>query len=612
MAEQELTLAQKNRRFRQRAAWGFFAFAMVLTATLRMLTVAGFPKLETPLGPPNPDVWLRLTQVRQWLTGNDFFSHLVQNTNAPFGGITTPWTRPVDAILSALYFLTPGYLSMDMRLMIAAAWMPPILCMMAVVLMAKAARRHLDHTHVLISVMMLTIFNAYLGDYFSPGDADHHGFLSVLWCGVLCLITVESLTWQAALAAGALMGGMTWVSPEGLMLMAPVFALLGLEALFRPAKMPALALITLGAAGVATLALFIERQDITQEIYDSISIVQVVLLWLTAAAAGVLALLYRRGISLRARIGAVAVAGTAVLAGMWILYPKFFQGPLADVDPFIFTGFLPNVSEARSLAKFPWTDMLREMSQPLIAAALVIFACRRGIKRLRPAKRRFLLLLTALLVYTAILTSVQIRWEYYLQPVAIILGAALLPGASIAARCRRLKNPPPRQWRPYLWMAAIFAALNVVTHAFAKERPLLADQLMCINEVRYVIQTQQLQPLLGDTNMVVFFPENAAGDALFFTPYRIIASNYHREGKGLKDLHELTSTEHPDKALAILGKRQVKALLYCPVFYGKDTWLKEIGENNHHPRWLEPVHGLKFFELPEVTIPKPVLFKMKD
>ncbi|MEZ0224778.1 MAG: hypothetical protein ACAH83_09515 [Alphaproteobacteria bacterium] len=612
MARQELTVAQKNRQFRQRAAWGFFTFAMVLTATLRMLTVAGFPKLETPLGPPNPDVWLRLTQVRQWLTGGDFFDHLVQNTNAPFGGVTTPWTRPVDTILSAFYFLTPGHLSMDLRLMIAAAWMPPALCVIAVFLMAKAARRHFEHTHVLISVMMLTIFNAYLGDYFSPGDADHHSTLSVLWCGVLCLITIETLSWPAALAAGALLGGMVWVSPEGLMLMAPVYGLLGLEALFRPQKMPALAVTTLGAASVAMLALFIERKDISQEIYDSVSIVQVTLLWLTAAAAGILAFLYRRGISLRARMGAAAAVGAGVLAGMWILYPKFFQGPLVDVDPFIFTGFLPNVSEARSLTKFPWTDMLREMAQPLIAVSLVIFTCRRGIKHLRPEKKRFLLLLSALLVYAAVLTSVQIRWEYYLQPVAIILGAALLPGVSMATRFRRLRNPPPRQWRPYLWMTALFAALNVSTTTFAKERPLLADQMMCINEVRYVIQTQQLQPLLGDTNMVVFFPENAAGDALFFTPYRIIASNYHREGKGLKDLNELTRALHPDKALAILGKRQVKALFYCPIFYGNDTWLSEIGKNNQHPRWLEPVKGLRFFELPEVTIPKPVLFKMKD
>lgn len=607
-----LTVAQKNRNFRQWAAWGFFGFAMVLTATLRMLTVAGFPKLETPLGPPNPDVWLRLAQVRQWITGSDFFSHAVQNTNAPFGGVTTPWTRPVDMMLSALYFLTPSHLSMDMRLMIAAAWFPPILCMIAVALMAKAARRHLEHTHVLIAVMMLTIFNSYLGDYFSPGDADHHGFLSTLWCGVLCLMTIEAPAWPVALAAGALLGGMTWVSPEGLMLMAPVYALLGLEALFRPAKMPALAVTTLGAAMMALLALFVERSDLSQEIYDSLSIVQVVLLWLTAAGAGLLAFLYRRGIGLRARICAAAATGVGVLAGMWILYPKFFQGPLVDVDPFIFTGFLPNVTEARSLSKFPWTDMVKEMAQPLIATALVIFTCRRGVKHLRPSKRRFIFLLAALLVYTAALTSIQIRWEYYLQPVAIILGASLLPGVSMAARFRHLKNPPPRQWRPYLWMVAIFAFLNVVTSTFAKERPLLADQLMCINEVRYVIQTQQLQPLLGDTNMVVFFPENAAGDALFFTPYRIIASNYHREGKGLKDLNELTTTQWPDKALAILSKRQVKALLYCPVFYARDTWLKEIGEDNRHPRWLEPVNGLKFFELPDMTIPKPVLFKMKE
>src|SRR4051812_6793692 len=103
----ELTASQEK-KLRKWAVWAFFCFTMLLTAGLRTKGVLEFPKFDFPMGPPNPDVWLRLTQVRQWLAGGDFFGHQVFRTNAPFGGVTTPWTRPVDIILSVLYRLVPG------------------------------------------------------------------------------------------------------------------------------------------------------------------------------------------------------------------------------------------------------------------------------------------------------------------------------------------------------------------------------------------------------------------------------------------------------------------------------------------------------------------------
>ena len=609
MAKPPLTQVQKDQRLRKTAVWGIFVFTMVLTSTLRTRAVLEFPNFDFPMGPPNPDVWVRLTQIRQWLAGGGFFDHTVRGTNAPFGGVTTPWTRPIDIIQSFLYFFTPHSLTPALRLMLSATWMAPMFCIAAVALMARTARRHFNQIHVVVAAVFLTIFNSYLADYFSPGDADHHGFMSMLWCGVLCLITLDPLSDRAALGAGALLGAITWVSPEGLMLIAPVYALLGLEALFRPRKMTALALITMGAALVVSGALFIEHApgDRLHPVYDSLSIVQVFLLWLVAAAAGLLAAVYERGASIGVRMAAVGVAGVGVLLIMHTIYPKFFGGPLVDADPFIFAHFLPNVTEAQPLVKTPWPDIIRELSQPVLALGLLAAAFWRNWKRMRPAKRRYLLLLAPLMFYTAMLTLVQVRWEYYLQPVAIILCAALLPGIAMRSKLW-MKRRPPRQWRPYLWLAVVFA----LTAGAAKVTPApdRTAEVLCMNQVRFILQTQQLPKLIGDENMVVYLPENAGGDALFFSPYGIIASNYHREGTGMRDMYALATAKFVYDAFVVLHKRQVKAMLYCPDNFAVNAWLRVVAEKKHYPKWMTPVEGLKFFEF-EKEHPKPVLFKIK-
>jgi hypothetical protein len=576
------------------------------------VTVLNWPKLDKPLGPPNPDAWLRLAQVRQWLTRPDFFDHAVRHTNAPFGGITTPWTRVLDALLAALSFLAPG-LPIEKQLMAAAAWLPPLLCAAATWAMAKAARRYFGHFQVTAVAVVLMLCNAFRIDYFSPGDADHHGLLSALWCGVLCFVAADGMTARAALALGALLGTMAWVSPEGLALVGAVYALLGLEALFRPRRMATLALATLGAALVASLGLLVERPwgAVTADVYDTLSIVHVALLWLTAAGAVILAFFYRGYTTLATRTVAATLSGAIACAAMWRLYPKFFLGPLVDADPFIITGFLPHITELRALWEFRWPDILREMALPLLAGGLALFAGRSGLEHLRPKKKRFLLIMGALLVMTAALTLWEVRWEYYLQPAAIVLAAALLPAVATKIRLRH-KWMPARFARPCLWAAALFAVTQFTTVAFMRNDPDVIAKIECIDEVRYVIQTGQLQMLFGDTDTVIFTPANAGGDMQFFTPYGIIASNYHREGQGLKDIYALETAQWGEAALPVLAKRHVRAMLYCPGYYPPEAWLNKIGNETQRPDWLTPAKHLRFFEHPGTYIPKPVLFRVEQ
>jgi putative flippase GtrA len=589
------------------AAWFIFALALFLPALERQQEVLSFPALLKPLRPADPDVWMRLTSVRQWLSGT-FFDHAVRNTNAPFGGITTPWTRPLDALIALFYFCTPVALSVSIRLMLASTWLPPVLCMISFGLMAAAAQNLFRHRHVLICAALLLVFNTMTYDYFAPGDSDHHGLLSMIWCAVLLLVTGRALTVAAAGVTGLLLGLMIWISPEALILTGLTFAVMGSEALFRPERMRLLAVAAFGAAAMASLGLFVEipaAEILSRLTYDSLSIVQVALLWLTAAGCLVLDFLFRRKLSIPARFCAASIAGSAVLLAMNILYPRFFLGPLADVDPFIFTGFLPRVAEATPLFNGVPEDILRQVMEPLLAAALLA-GCLLN-RKLRAEKRRRLALLAILLAGTFVLTMFQLRWDYYLQPVAIIAAAGLLPGVLGAMKAKNLRwlRYLPRAWRPYVCLWVLYMAVNIAMQVKPTKIP---ETGICMAQMRYVIQTQQLQPLLKKDDAVLFVPADAGGDVLFFTPLRIIASNYHREGAGLKDVRAIETLRAPDEVRSLLNKRRANALLYCPGRYPEGSLLRDAASGKGRPAWMVPMTGLRFMGIPG---PTPVLYRVK-
>ena len=597
-----------RRLYWRAGAWGVFILALLVPALTRQAQVLTFPELKSPLNPPDPDVWVRLTEVRQWIAGalaGGFFDHGVRNTNAPLGGVTTPWTRPLDALLTLFYFFTPVKLAMNVRLMLAATWLPPALCIVALSLLCSGAQRLFRHHHVFICTVLLWLANTDIYDYFAPGDSDHHGLLSTLWCGVLMLLVSRRLSTAAAASLGILLGVMIWVSPEALIVTGFVFALLGAEGLFIPGRMQNLAAAAIGAAVAANTALHIEmppQEAMSRLTYDSLSVVQVSLLWLTAAAACGLAALYRHQLSFAARFCAASLAGAFVLLGMYGLYPRFFLGPLADVDPFIFTDFLPHVAEATPMFKGAWEDIWRQVMEPGLAAALLAVVLLR--KDLRPERRRQLLMLAGLLAATFCLTMVQLRWDYYMQPVALIAAAGLAPG--VFGAMRRSLRYVPRGWRGYIALWAVFMTMQLAVRLHTTPVP---EAGACMSQIRYVVETQQLQRLLGDKPLILFVPANSGGDVLYFTPYRIIASNYHREGKGLKDLKRLETAKTAEAERDALAERKVNAMLYCPSRLPKDSWQRKAAEDNKYPAWAAPVAGMRFMEAPG---PLPVLLKVKN
>lgn len=527
----------------------------------RQSDVLKWPNLSAPLGPNDPDVWLRLNQVRQWLIGDDFLGHVVRNTNTPdIGSIEIHWTRPLDALLALGAWIAPRDFSVETRLMLSATWLPPLLGLFALFFMMRAAQRHFNNIHATGCLFLAVAFSP-LAAYYMPGDADHHGLLAMLWCAVICLI-MRPLTVLTGAAGGVALGLMLWISTEALMPIAAVYAILGFFTLKDAGQMKPVTAMAWGTFIVSALGLAAEyplEEYFTRIQYDTLSIPYVALTLFIALGASVLCIPKVVALAPRARlICSVSVAAAAAGVEM-LLYPKIISGPMVDADPFVKENFLLLISESKSLFLREPDVILRHLWQPLLALALL----------LKIPNRREKYLLLSLLAAGFFMVAVQGRWTYYLQPVAVVAIAALFPPV-ITAALHRVERP----FRPYavLFLASVIVA-GIAGAITPKTDPAKAE---CQSAIRLALQTgifKSYGSLYVDPAM--------GGDVLFFTPQKIIAGNYHREGQGLKTLYDIETAKTADEARKLLDARKISAVLACPAVDNK--WISE------KPAWLKPV-----------------------
>jgi len=568
---------------------------------LRQGAVLKWPDVGYDLGPADSDVWLRLTQVRQWMAGGDFFDHAVRNTNAPYGGISIHWTRPMDVLLRFFANLMPPDFPVDVKLLLASAWLPPLLGIIAFGLLMGAALRRFNHVHPVWCLFLLVAFSP-LQQYFPPGESDHHGLLSMLWCGVIFLL-MRPMSPRAALIAGAVMGLMFWISPEALLLIGLVLLTLGVLSLRKPAEMRSVAALSLGLAATSVIGLMVEvkpQNYFSFQAFDTLSIVFVALFSFIAAGAVLLSHPAIMQLSAKRRIAAGFIVAGFALAAEVLAYPKILMGPMADADPYITHDFLKHITEAMPLYAQPASVILKHLWQPLLAGIVLGYAL---ILRSRAGVQRQAQMLAMLLLGTLVIVMVQGRWTYYLQPVAIVALAGFLP--SLAQKSWSPFKQFEKPLRPYIAIFAVYI-LVIIGGSFITADAQDSSLWQCQSQMRYIVQSRQLQPLLGTQAFTLYAPPEVSGDILFFTPYRIIAGVYHREGKGLHDVADIAVQENAAAAKTLLKKRGVDAVLACPASEKTESWLHSL-DAAHHPKWLTPVTGFKFMDTPG---PRPQLFLM--
>lgn len=515
------------------------------------------------------DPWLRLTLVQDWLAGGSWYDHGVHNSNAPEGGIESPWTRPLDLVIAGLAQLVPGEL--HVRLIKAALLLPALWAGLLATGVLRAARRLLPHPdHALVAFAMLACLPM-MWNYFGVANADHHAPLAALFAWGFGSLLGERLRRKDAVIAGLLFGVMLWISPETLLLIGGAYLFLGLHWLITREGLRALFLFSLALALMVTLAVMIERPVSRWfvPIYDSVSVMHVLALSLASAAAGLVMLRPTRVVAVIA-----AIAAALLLYG---IYPDFYRGPMVGLHPYIALEFLPRINEAKPLWKQPNAmRMLAMLWQPALALlVLALLSTRKGLPLLGPRDRMLLTWFTVLLIACVMFQS---RWYYYMGPlVALSLSVMVAPlfrpeDASVSGRFpARMLEGEAEGFRIFVRQCAVlfvvlmpFAFLLFEPDSRAKKTSMATWSDYCEALSVAWIRSGGMRETLGTTPRTVLASTNLGTQILYFTPYRIIASNYHREGAGIQYVWESMKLTKPAELQAYLALKKVGVLLLCP------------------------------------------------
>lgn len=557
-----------------------------------------------PVGPTDPDPWLRLTLAREWLTSGDWYNHLVPRTNTPIGGITSPWTRPVDMVIAALATMQPDTVELNLRLMRAALIAPAIWMVALLMGIYRIVRLYspLPSAYLMASLMVAAMPVTW--NYFGVGNADHHAPLAALFVWVMGSVLRPTIRPAQAILAGVLVALMLWISFEAIILIAIIYLWFGLAWLRGDySNTRALAIMASAAAITSTAALMVEypRAQWLHAQYDTLSIVYVSLIALSAC----LSWLMVKTMGHPKRYLIITSAGVMAALAVVIMFPALIHGPYGGLSPYITSHFMPRISEAKPFYKIELLPLLATAYLPIATMFLLAAAWLKPRYAFYPKQSASIL--TYFIGTTLLLYLSQQRWSYYLLP---LTSAALAPfiaclfapeDARVAGQwpARALATlTPSQQALRRMPIIALVLALPMIcllldqalTPKNDADAQLMGQRNACYSSARQLIRSGELTRALGSTPMNILAPTDLGTEILFFTPHRIVASNYHREGDGIQYVWESETLETAPALRSYLEKRKIDVLLVCPnLTNSPESILVQYLSGAALANWLQPI-----------------------
>jgi hypothetical protein len=373
-----------------------FAFCIAVQAALAALKVPQLFDGEL-LG---TDGYMRLVRVAGLHDTGAWYDVTVARANAPYGDVLH-WTRPLDVVLLAGAWVLTPVMGFTDALFFAGAFVSPLLWVFTGVAFVWAGEPFFGRAGRPLAVIAFLVQPAVM-DYSLPGRADHHMLLLLIFVvsfGLTARMLLTPFLTGRVLAAGAVTGLGLWVGPEFLLALLGAFVAMTLAWVLHGA---AGALkgrgFAIGLALTVGLALLAERPlaAILTEEHDRLSIVHFTITLLALGFWSTVSLIEGRG----GRPGGItgrlvmALVGAAVAGGLlYLLYPKFFAGPMVDIDPRVIPIWFDKIVESlpllptnarnaglllyylgAALVCLPFLLILlvRERSRPLMAAWLYV------------------------------------------------------------------------------------------------------------------------------------------------------------------------------------------------------------------------------------------------
>jgi hypothetical protein len=575
---------------------------------------------------PDTDCFFRLNRVLNLYEGGGWYQTIFFRSNAPYGE-SLHWTRPSDVLLLA--GALPATVFVDFRT--ALFWwgviISPVLLVATLLTMLWAARPLLSRKGPFLLGILL-LFQTGLMAYCQPGKCDQHSLLILLFVVLfgfgLRLVSGPANRWLCC-AAGTVGGLSMWAGMDLILVVFAIAAILGLLWIWENGdfsrKSAYYSIWLFVAVGISLLA---ERpwNNLAAQEFDRLSIVHWSMCGFLAGFWIIVGLISRfsevfgrrstrlifaaAGVSLSAICVLVLFPKISQSIALSFLFPRFFGGQVADVDPRVIKIWYERVSELQHMFSrgAPIMMSVQFAGTVLASAGILLYLL---WNRQSPGKRGWGYVLVLLLIYIP-LSIYRIRWTPYAQ---ILL---MLPMAEMMDRAlkgiERQKRGAMRVLKNVSVVAAFSATFLILGLAAALVTGDKQNKGVSIVKIcRYLNEGEKWRGrsvrILTDTNL--------GPEILYRTRHETIGSPNQRNWRGILDTYDIMKAGTDDAAHELIEQRGIELILLCfnsPEFgdYSKPAGETEFYQRLFHnecPNWLKAV------ELPTELSASFKLFEVK-
>lgn len=494
---------------------------------------------------PDPDDYLRLQQVRDWLAGQGWFDTTQYRINPPEGG-ALHWSRIVDIpIALGILALTPLMGQANAEMTVAVA-LPLLVMALAMWLTAAITARLVNRTWAPLAAAAIPL-SALIYPQIMPLRLDHHGWQMVLALVLFWALLDETHKRRSGLIAGVAAACWLNISLEGFPVITCAALILGVRWLLDPREHPRLQTYLWALALTSfTLETLTMPSAWSAIACDRVSPPYFFAFGISAAAA--FSLQAKLFDNWRMRLAFGGVVGAAVAAAFFNGGAQCFSGPFRDLEPLVRTLWLEKVGESKPLIERGLGAFIASGGFWAVGCAGAVFALRQaeGDARLRWTTALALIAVSGALMF--MLSRTGAVAHAFAAPGAAFVGYALF------TRARALTSMPMRTVLTALALAiATPALLRPALRLDAPTRTIGAGP-SCNIDARVLAN-------LPDSTL--FTPIDMGAAVIVRSHHSVVATPHHRNHAAINDV--LTAfTATPEAGRALIESHDAGYVVLCP------------------------------------------------
>jgi len=558
-----------------------FFVTHLLYALLGPINIMGGELLGT-------DGYTRLNRVQFIYEQGTWNNSIYPRSNAPYGE-SIHWTKPLDFILLAGGNGLSIFMPFSTGLHVWGVIMSPVLHLVAFAGLLCLMRQRLDRLGIILLVILFLV-QPILTGYFRIGRPDHHSLILAIFSWFIVGLDwglqrsrhVRHLMFTGCMGALGL-----WVSVEFLVAIGVFLTGYTLVWLWAgKAKMYPVLIIMSSMFLFSALFLCVERlgEDLFLIEYDRISLAHVTVLGLILVVWAAIALISRKTTWLSTRGGRIRIIGLGSIIAclvQWSLFPGFFHGPLAGMDPAIRQLLWDSVAETQPLKN---SEAIMNVGMGILALPLLASGLWREHTML--SKYQGLLLMIGAGMFIP-LAFYEVRWTPYASIVLLIPYVVYVRKALEWVGTRW----PNRRGEAASFIAGLvllFWPITVGT-VLALEEPqaeisTLGGKCPLLSLTEYLNKQVANEP----TSKTILAFKDFGPELLYRTSYQVIGTPMHRNRDGLGDSLAIMKAQNHLHAKALIQRRHVDLIVICLKSNAEsETYRDSIPKNNLYETLLE-------------------------